>query len=193
MVLKTERRPIMAKVTRGIVEKSGIDVDQLLELLVKNAAAEITTYYYYTILRANLIGLQGEGIKEIAEVARIEDRNHFEALIPRIYELGGKLPDDMKVFHDMSACPPANLPQDPTDVEAILKVLVAAERCAVKGYNAICNLTAGKDHRTYDLALAILNEEIEHESWFSEFLGEGPSGHFMRRGESSPFVSKFLR
>ena len=193
MVLKTERRPIMAKVTRGIVEKSGIDVDQLLELLVKNAAAEITTYYYYTILRANLIGLQGEGIKEIAEVARIEDRNHFEALIPRIYELGGKLPDDMKVFHDMSACPPANLPQDPTDVEAILKVLVAAERCAVRGYNEICNMTAGKDHRTYDLALAILNEEIEHESWFSEFLGEGPSGHFMRRGESSPFVSKFLR
>lgn len=31
----------------------------------------------------------------------------FEALVPRIYELGGKLPDDMKEFHDMSACPPA--------------------------------------------------------------------------------------
>ncbi len=42
-------------------------------------------------------------------------------------------------------------------------------------------------------ASAILNEEIEHESWFSEFLGEGPSGHFMRRGDTSPFVSKFLR
>lgn len=34
----------MAKVTRSIVEESGIDVDQLLELLVKNAAAEITTH-----------------------------------------------------------------------------------------------------------------------------------------------------
>ena len=43
------------------------------------------------------------------------------------------------------------------------------------------------------MSLAILNEEVEHESWFSEFLGEGPSGHFMRRGEISPFVSKFLR
>jgi ferritin-like protein len=70
---------------------------------------------------------------------------------------------------------------------------VEAERCAVRQYTNICNLTAGKDHRTYDLALAILNEEIEHESWFSEFLGEGPSGHFMRRGETSPFVSKFLK
>jgi ferritin-like protein len=183
----------MARVARKMVEDAGVDVDQLLELLVKNAAAELTTYYYYTVLRANLIGLEGEGIKEIAETARIEDRNHFEALVPRIYELGGELPDDMKVFHDISACPPASLPKDPTDIKAMLTVLVKAERCAVRGYTNICNLTAGKDHRTYDLSLAILNEEVEHESWFSEFLGEGPSGHFMRRGETSPFVSKFLR
>jgi ferritin-like protein len=183
----------MAKVAKEMVQKSGVDVEKLVDLLIKNASAELTTYYYYTILRTNLIGLKGEGIKEIAETARIEDRNHFEALVPRIYELGGKLPDNMKDFHDISACPPASLPKDPTDVQAILKVLVNAERCAVQGYTEICNLTAGKDHRTYDLALAILNEEIEHESWFSEFLGEGPSGHFMRRGETSPFVDKFLR
>ena len=183
----------MAKITRLMVEEAGIDVDQLVELLVKNAAAELTTFYYYTILRVNLIGLQGEGIKEIAETARIEDRNHFEALVPRIYELDGHLPQDMKVFHDMSACPPANLPKNPRDVQGILTVLVNAERCAVKGYTHICHLTAGKDHRTYDLCQAILNEEIEHECWFSEFLGEGPSGHFLRRGETSPFVSKFLR
>ena len=183
----------MAKVTREVVERSGINVDQLLELLVKNASAEITTYYYYTILRFNLIGLKGEGIKEIAETARIEDRNHFEALVPRIYELGGKLPQDMKEFHDISACPPAYLPKSINNTEDILKVLVEAERCAVRGYTQICNMTAGKDHRTYDLAQAILNEEIEHESWFSEFLGEGPSGHYLRRGETSPFVSKFLR
>lgn len=183
----------MAKVAREMVEKAGVDVDKLLDMLIRNAAAELTTFYYYTILRCNLIGLEGEGIKEIAETARIEDRNHFEALVPRIYELGGKLPDNMKDFHDISACPPALLPKDPTDVKAMLTVLVNAERCAVRGYTEICHMTAGKDHRTYDLALAILNEEIEHESWFSEFLGEGPSGHFLRRGETSPFVGKFMR
>jgi ferritin-like protein len=103
------------------------------------------------------------------------------------------LPQSMNAFHDISACPPAQLPQNPRDIQAMLTVLVEAERCAVRGYTEICHLTAGKDHRTYDLAAAILNEEIEHESWFSEFLGEGPSGHFMRRGETSPFVFKFLR
>jgi ferritin-like protein len=176
-----------------MVVEAGVDISDLLDLLVRNAAAELTTYYYYTILRVNLIGLEGEGIKQIAETARIEDRNHFEALVPRIYELDGKLPENLNDFHDMSACPPARLPQDPTDIKAMLTVLVEAERCAVRGYSLICSLTAGKDHRTYDLSQAILNEEIEHESWFSEFLGEGPSGHFLRQGDTSPFVSKFLR
>lgn len=181
----------MKLVSRRMVEKAGVNVDELLKLLVANASAELTTFYYYTVLRVNLIGFDGEGLKEIAEDARIEDRNHFEALVPRIYELGGKLPNCMKEFHDLSACPPARLPKG--GVKAIVKVLLKAEQCAVRGYSEVCNLTAGKDHRTYDLALAILNEEIEHEAWFAEFLEMGPSGHFRRRtvGES-PFVSKFL-
>jgi len=182
----------MNLVSREMVANAGVDVDELLKLLVANAAAELTTFYYYTALRVNLIGFEGEGLKEIAEDARIEDRNHFEALVPRIYELGGELPNNMKEFHDLSACPPAYLPKG--DAKAIVEVLLKAEQCAVRGYTHVCNLTAGKDHRTYDLALAILNEEIEHEAWFAEFLAMGPSGHFRRRrvGES-PFVSKFLR
>ncbi len=183
----------MKLVSRQLLEEAGVDVEEILQLLVANAAAELTTFYYYTALRVNLIGTEGEGLKEIAEDARIEDRNHFEALVPRIYELGGELPDDMNEFHNISACPPARMPKDRNNVKAIVEVLLGAEQCAVKGYTHICNITAGKDHRTYDLALAILNEEIEHEAWFAEFLAHGPSGHFRRRevGES-PFVSKFL-
>jgi len=45
-------------------------------------------------------------------------------------------------------------------------------------------------------ALAILHEEVEHESWFAEYLGEGPSGYFRRQGtgfeRNSPHVRKFL-
>jgi ferritin-like protein len=105
-----------------------------------------------------------KGSRRSQRTARIEDRNHFEALVPRIYELGGNLPASMVDFHNYSGCPPAKLPSDPRDIMAILTVLVEAERCAVRAYTHICNLIAGKDHRTYDLALAILNEEIEHES-----------------------------
>ena len=49
----------MARVAREVVQKAGIDVDKLLEMLVRNASAELTTFYYYTILRVNLIGLEG--------------------------------------------------------------------------------------------------------------------------------------
>ncbi len=181
----------MAKQAIHLIKEAGVDVDKLLELLIKNCASEMSTYYHYTILRANLIGLEGETLKEITEQARIEDRNHFEALVPRIYELGGKLPDCLCDFYKGASCSPAHLPENPTTHD-ILEVLVSAERCAMAGYNEICNMTAGKDHRTYDLSLAILHEETQHESWFSEFLNEGPSGHFNRKGPSSPFVSKFL-
>ncbi|HWB71594.1 MAG TPA: ferritin-like domain-containing protein [Egibacteraceae bacterium] len=73
--------------------------------LVAAAGAEFTTFYYYTILRVNAIGLEGEGMKEIIEDARIEDRNHFEALVPRIYELGGEIPRDIRTFADQAGCP----------------------------------------------------------------------------------------
>lgn len=191
----------MAKVARQMVEDAGIDVETLLEKLVAAAGAEFTTFYYYTILRVAATGPEGEGLKEIIEDARIEDRNHFEALTPRIYELGGELPRDIREFADQAGCPDAYLPDSLAGGKApsgesfkeLLTVLVEAERCAVRTYTDICGYTAGKDHRTYDLSLAILNEEVEHEAWFSEFLGEGPSGHF-RRGApgESPYVSRFM-
>jgi ferritin-like protein len=183
----------MGKVARQMVEQAGIDVNVLLDKLVRAAGAEFTTFYYYTILRVNSIGFDGEGLKEIIEDARIEDRNHFEALTPRIYELGGALPRDIRQFADIAGCPDAYLPEKPQDSKAMLAVLVEAERCAIRTYTDICNMTFGKDHRTYDIALAILHEEVEHEAWFSEYLSEGPSGHF-RRGTpgTSPYVRRFM-
>ena len=176
-----------------IIESEGVDVAKLIDLLVRAAAAEFTTYYYYTILRMNTTGLEGESIKEVVEDARIEDRNHFEALVLRIYELGGELPSDIKEFAGKSACPDAKLPEEPT-TENILKVLLEAEKCAVSIYHNIAKYVEGKDYRTFQLATAIMNEEIEHEAWFEELLTRKPSGHFRRRkiGES-PYVSTFLK
>jgi hypothetical protein len=80
-------------------------------------------------------------------------------------------------FRDVSVWSPASLPKDPTHIKAILAVLVEAGRGAVRRYTQICSKTAGEGLRTYDLALAILNEALQYESWPSKFLGEEPSGH----------------
>lgn len=188
------------------LERRGVDVDQLIEKLVDAAGAEFTTYYYYTILRNYLAG--NEDYKEICEDARLEDRAHFELMTPRIYELGGTLPFDIRTFADRAGCPDAYLPKtngnkevtgritEPSQATAadILEVLLEAERCAIRTWNEVCDLTFGKDPRTYELAMRILNEEIEHEAWFIELLAKErdgeirPSGHF-RRGEpgDAPF------
>lgn len=176
------------------VEARGVDVPRLVEKLIDAAGAEFTTYYYYTILRMYLAG--DEDYKEICEDARLEDRAHFELITPRIYELGGSLPYDIREFADRAGCPDAYLPgtdgkHAPSEnggltAAQILEVLLEAERCAIRTWSEICDLTFGKDFRTYDMAQRILNEEIEHEAWFIELLSKErdgvirPSGHFRR-------------
>jgi ferritin-like protein len=169
-----------------VIRARGVDVDKLIKMLIANAGAEFaSTYYYYTILRMHLAG--HEDYKEICEDARLEDRAHWELIVPRIYELGGDLPNDLVAFHNQAGCPAAKLPDPPTAAN-ILQLLLESERCAIRSWIEICDMTFGKDPRTYDLAARILNEEIEHEAWFIELLSwerdkkSVPSGHF-RRGE----------
>jgi ferritin-like protein len=163
-----------------VLEKNGVNIDRLKELITKGVGAEFTTYYYYTILRMHCTGLDGEGIKEIVEDARIEDRNHFEAMVPRLYELGGSLPRDIRDFATQAGCPDAYLPDNWKDISSIIKVLLEAEQCAIRSWGEVCDMTSGKDPRTYDIAQRIMQEEIEHEAWFIELISKRPSGHFRR-------------
>ena len=73
----------------NILKQNGLDVDELVKELIKNAAVEFTAYYYFTNLRAHCTGMEGEGLKGIIEDARLEDLSHFESCIERIYQLGG--------------------------------------------------------------------------------------------------------
>ncbi|HSB74450.1 MAG TPA: ferritin-like domain-containing protein, partial [Terriglobales bacterium] len=127
---------VNARVGVEVIRQRGVDVEKLVKMLVANAGAEFaSTYYYYTILRMHLAG--HEDYKEICEDARLEDRAHFELIVPRIYELGGELPNDLKVFHDQAGCAAAKLPNPPT-AENILTLLLESERCAIRSWIEIC-------------------------------------------------------
>jgi ferritin-like protein len=102
-------------------------------------------------------------------------------MVPRLYELGGGLPRDIRKFADQAGCPDAYLPDNWEDIKSILKVLLEAEQCAIRSWGEVCDMTAGKDPRTYDIAQRIMQEEVEHEAWFIELLSKRPSGHFRRR------------
>jgi ferritin-like protein len=58
-------------------------------------------------------------------------------------------------FHDQAGCVAAKLPNPPTAVN-ILTLLLESECCAIRSWIAICDVTFGKDPRTYDLAARIL-------------------------------------
>src|SRR6266436_8078201 len=96
---KVKPGDVTQRVGVEVIRARGVDVEKLIKMLIANAGAEFaSTYYYYTILRMNLAG--HEDYKEICEDARLEDRAHWELIVPRIYELGGNLPNDLKEFHD---------------------------------------------------------------------------------------------
>ncbi|WP_135533598.1 DNA protection during starvation protein [Halostella pelagica] len=183
------------RVGMEVLRERGLEPEELREKLIDAIGAEFTTYYYYTNLRMHLAG--NEDYKEITEDARLEDRAHFELVAPRVYELGGHLPNDIRDFADRASCPDAELPVPYDDeggqlqiedltAEDVLEVLLEAERCAIRTWSEVCDMTHGVDPRTYDMAQRILQEEIEHEAWFVELLsmerdGEiNPAGHFVR-------------
>lgn len=164
-----------------ILKKNGVNVDELIKQLVINSSVEFTAYYYFTLLRANCTGMEGEGIKGVIEDARLEDLSHFESCIERIYQLGGQLPKDATDYIKMSGCEFLQLPDNSTDLKAILEKCLKAEQGAIVNWDKVCNMTHGKDPMTYNIAQDILAEEIEHESWFLELLYGRPSGHMRRK------------
>ena len=89
-------------------------------------------------------------------------------MVPRLYELGGSLPRDIRDFATQAGCPDAYLPENWKDLTSIMKVLLEAEQCAIQSWGEVCDMTGGKNPRTYDIAQRIMQEEIEHEAWFIE-------------------------
>ena len=178
----------------NILKQNGVDIDELIKLLIYNASVEFTAYYYFTNLRMHCTGVDGEGIKGVIEDARLEDLSHFESCLSRIYELGGSLPNDATEFIKMSGCEFLQLPPNKTDLRAIMEKCLKAEQGAIVNWNKICQMTHGKDPATYDVAKDILREEIEHEAWFLELLYGRPSAHMRRKfpGER-PHTAKHSR
>src|SRR5258708_33197312 len=132
-------------------------------MLIANAAAEFaSTYYYYTILRMHLAG--HEDYKEICEDARLEDRAHWELIVPRIYELGGELPNDLPAFHDQAGCRAAKVP-DPPNAVNILTLLLESERCAIRSWTALCEVPLWRCRRTRDAAPRILSGQLGRQAW----------------------------
>ncbi|NLB03487.1 MAG: ferritin, partial [Bacteroidales bacterium] len=55
-------------------------------------------------------------------------------------------------------------------IEVILEQNLNGERCAIQRYQEIADFTQGKDHSTYQMAVQIMNDELEHEHDIEDWI-----------------------
>ncbi len=146
--------------TRGL-EIVGQNVDHILTLLNKAYASEWLAYYQYW-LGAKLIKgpMKGEVAAELTLHAT-EELTHATLLAGRIIQLGGTPVLTPEGWAKESPCA-YDAPADPY-VAVLLDQNIAGEQCAISTYKGLMEATKDIDMVTYNLALTILEQEIEHE------------------------------
>ena len=139
----------------------GMDVKKLLALLNKAYADEWLAYYQYWIGAKVAKGpMRGQVVAELEEHAGDELR-HAGMLTDRIMQLGGTpilTPED---WYKMTNCG-YDAPKDP-HVKTLLKQNVKGEQCAIEVYQRLADTVKEKDPITYNMAVQILQDEVEHE------------------------------
>ena len=147
-----------------------LNMDLLLSLIKQNLANEITAFHLYNILSIYLDEMELHGIREIIDSACARDRKHYKSMLKRFYQLSGTFPAGIKIFDVNLNDPAAMLATFHLNLKEAFDKMVEVKRSSVLGYTRICNLTLGRDRRTYLIALSILNEELELKTWLSQFM-----------------------
>jgi bacterioferritin len=139
----------------------GVDADKLIEFLNRAYADEWLAYYQYWVGAKVAEGMmRGAVVQELEEHAQDELR-HAGMLVERIIQLGGTpllKPEDWYKYTNCGY----DAPEDP-DVRKLLEQNIKGEQCAIVVYKKIADFVKDKDPITYNLALEILKDEIEHE------------------------------
>jgi len=154
---------------RGI-EIIGLNKAKLLKMLNAALAEEWLAYYQYWLGARLMEGPMRSEIEPELLLHATQELNHAVLVVTRIIQLGGTPvlnPDEWPKF---SRCE-YEAPADPY-IEVILQQNLRGERCAIQRYNEIADFTNGKDHTTHQMAVTILNEEIEHEQDIEDWIND---------------------
>lgn len=139
----------------------GMDVQELVKLLNQAYASEWLAHYQYWLGAKVIKGPMKNAVGAELLVHATEELAHADLLALRIIQLGGQPVASPRAWYDWSPCPYA-APEDPY-VAVILDQNIAGERCAIESYKHLMDATKDKDMVTYNLALGILQQEVEHE------------------------------
>ena len=143
------------------INVSSVDVDKLLEMLNAALSEEWLAYYQYWIGARLMEGPMRSEVEPELLVHANEELGHAELVVDRIIQLGGTPVINPTEWTKLARCSY----DEPSDlyIEVILEQNLKGERCAIKRYQEIADFTEGKDHSTHQMAIQILNDELEHE------------------------------
>ncbi len=152
------------------VKIANLDVEKLIDMLNAALAEEWLAYYQYWIGARVMEGPMRSEVEPELLVHATEELGHAVMVVDRIIQLGGTPILNPKDWTKHAQCAYEE-PNDPY-VEVILNQNLDGERCAIDRYQQIAAFTEGKDYATYQMAVTILNDELEHEedieSWLTD-------------------------
>ncbi|HDR89326.1 MAG TPA: ferritin [Bacteroidetes bacterium] len=152
------------------VKIAKVDKPKLIKMLNAALSEEWLAYYQYWIGARVMEGPMRSEIEPELLVHADEELNHAVQVTDRIIQLGGTPVLNPAQWVKLAGCDY----EEPTDpyVEMILKQNLNGERCAIQRYQDIAEFTMGKDHSTHQMAIGILNDELEHEEDIEAWLAD---------------------
>lgn len=139
----------------------GMDVNELVRMLNAAYASEWLAYYQYWLGAKLAKGPMKDAVAAELTLHATEELGHAVLLANRIVQLGGTpvlVPGDWATF---SPCA-YDAPADPF-VGTLLEQNIVGEQCAISTYKNLMDITKDTDPVTYNIALTILTQEVEHE------------------------------
>lgn len=143
------------------VQIANLNVEELIKNLNEALSEEWLAFYQYWVGARVMEGPMRSEVEPELLLHAQQELNHAVLVVQRIIQLGGTPVLDPKDWFNHAKCA-YEAPNDPY-IEEILKQNLNGERCAISRYQSIADMTNGKDYSTYQMAVTILNEEIEHE------------------------------
>ena len=152
------------------VEILNLDVKQLIDILNAALSEEWLAYYQYWIGARVMEGPMRSEIEPELLLHATQELNHAVLVVNRIIQLGGTPVLNPSEWAKLSRCD-YDAPTDPY-IEAVLNQNLKGERCAIQRYHELADFTNGKDHSTHQIAITILNEELEHEQDIEDWIND---------------------
>lgn len=146
----------------------GLDVDGLVATLNRALSDEWLAHYQYWVGSKVVMGpMKDAAIAELVQHAADEMR-HAEMVSLRIVQLGGTPVLKPEDWYRLTNCG-YDAPEDPF-IQKVLQQNIKGEQCAIEVYDRLVKETFQKDMVTYNMAQAILADEVEHEEDLQSLL-----------------------